>query len=211
MGWLIMRSQAPLFLLSLTLLSPALAQQSPMHMYKCKDASGRVYYTQVPPRECLGRDTEELNKSGMVVKEIGRPRTAAESKALEAQRKKNAEEAEKEKEERRKNIALLNTYASEKDIEDQRARALKEAQTAIEDTEKHIAGLQKHKQDLEAEKEFYTKKPIPPKVRQEMSNNEIEIKNQNALLDAKKAEISKINAKYDDDKRRYVELTAPKK
>jgi hypothetical protein len=211
MGWLIMRSQAPLFLLSLALLSPALAQQSPQHLYKCKDASGRVYYTQVPPRECLGRDTLELNKSGMVVKEIGRAPTAAESKALEAERKKKAEEAEKEKEERRKDIALLNTYASEKDIEDQRARALKEAQEQITATEKSIVGAQKRQQELEGEKEFYTKKPMPPKLRQEMSNLDIQIKNQNALLEAKKAEISKINAKYDDDKRRYVELTAGKK
>jgi hypothetical protein len=206
-----MRSQAPLFLLSLALLSPALAQQSPQHLYKCKDASGRVYYTQVPPRECLGRDTLELNKSGMVVKEIGRAPTAAESKALEAERKKKAEEAEKEKEERRKDIALLNTYASEKDIEDQRARALKEAQEQITATEKSIVGAQKRQQELEGEKEFYTKKPMPPKLRQEMSNLDIQIKNQNALLEAKKAEISKINAKYDDDKRRYVELTAGKK
>ncbi|HET7765385.1 MAG TPA: DUF4124 domain-containing protein [Burkholderiales bacterium] len=206
-----MRSQAPLILLSLALLSPAVAQQSPQHLYKCKDASGRVYYTQVPPRECLGRDTQELNKSGMVVKETGRVPTAAESKAQEAERKKKAEEAEKEKEERRKNLALLNTYASEKDIEDQRARALKEAQTAIEDTEKHITGLQKRQKDLEAEKEFYTKKPIPPKVRQEISNNEIEIKNQTALLEEKKKEISHINARYDEDKRRYVELTTGKK
>ena len=213
MGWLIMRSQAPLILLSLVVLSPALAQQAPLpqHLYKCKDASGRVYYTQVPPRECLGRDTLELNKSGTVVKETGRAPTAAESKAREAERKKQAEAAEKDKEERRKNTALLNTYASEKDIEDQRARALKEAQTAIEDTEKHIAGLQKRQKDLEAEKEFYVKKPIPPKVRQEISNNEIEIKNQTTLLESKKSEISQINAKYDEDKRRYVELTTGKK
>jgi hypothetical protein len=209
-----MRSPAPLFLLSLVVLSPALAQQAPLplHMYKCKDASGRVYYTQVPPRECLGRDTLELNKSGTaVIKETGRAPTPAEAKAQEAERKKQAEVAEKEKEERRKNTALLNTYASEKDIEDQRARALKEAQTAIEDTEKHIAGLQKRQKDLEAEKEFYTKKPIPPKVRQEISNNDIEIKNQTVLLESKKSEISQINAKYDEDKRRYVELTTGKK
>jgi hypothetical protein len=44
-----------------------------------------------------------------------------------------------------------------------------------------------------------------------MSNIDIEIKTQTTLLDAKKKEISTINAKYDQDKRRYTELTAPKK
>jgi hypothetical protein len=180
-------------------------------MYKCTDARGKVYYTQVPPRECLGRDTQELNKSGTLIRRSERVPTASEAQAGEAERKKKAEEAERSREERRKNTALLNTYSSEKDIEDARARALKEAETAIADTEKHIVGAQKRQQDLEKEKEFYVKKPMPLKLKNEISNVDIEIKNQTALLDAKKREISTINAKYDEDKRRYVELTGAKK
>jgi Domain of unknown function (DUF4124) len=208
-----MRSQAAVFLLSFAVLAPAFAQQPPVpqRLYKCKDAAGRVYYTQVPPRECLGRDTEELNKSGVVVKQSGRAATPAEIQASEADKKKKAEQAEKEKEERRKNTALLNTYSSEKDIEDARQRTLKEAQTAIEDTQKHITGLQQHQKDLDAEKEFYTKKPLPPKLKQDISNTSIELRNQTNLLEVKKNEIDQINAKYDEDKRRYVELTASKK
>jgi len=208
-----MRSPAAVFLLSFAVLAPALAQQpsAPQRMYKCVDAKGKVYYTQVPPRECLGRDTQELNKSGTVIKKTERAPTPAEVQARETDRKKKAEEAEKGKEERRKNTALLNTYSSEKDIEDARARALKEAQTAIEDTQKHIVGAQERQKKLESEKEFYVKKPMPAKLKQEISNNEIDLKNQIALLEVKKREISVINAKYDEDKRRYVELTAAKK
>jgi uncharacterized protein DUF4124 len=212
MGSLTMRSHAAMVLLSFAALAPALAQMpgpaAPQRMYKCTDAKGKVYYTQVPPRECLGRETTELNKSGMVVKKAERAPTAAEAQAREAERKKKAEEDERNKEERRKNLALLNTYSSEKDIEDARARALKEAQDAIAATERTISGAEKRQKELESEKEFYTKKPLPFKLKQEISNNEIEIRNQNALLEAKKKEISVINAKYDEDKRRYVELTA---
>jgi hypothetical protein len=206
-----MRNQVAIFLL-LCAAAPALAQ-APQRMYKCVDARGKTYYTQVPPRECLGRETQELNKSGVVVKSE-RPPTAAEIQAKEAEKKKKANEAEKAekgKDERRKDLALLNTYSSEKDIEDARARALKEAQDAIASTEKTITGAQKRQKELETEKEFYTKKPLPNKLKQEISNVETEIKNQNALLDAKKEEIAKINAKYDEDKRRYVALTAAKK
>ncbi|HUL91833.1 MAG TPA: DUF4124 domain-containing protein [Burkholderiales bacterium] len=206
-----MRSQAALFLVSFALAAAAAAQQAPQRMYKCVDARGKTYYTQVPPPECLGRDTQELNKSGTVIRKNERPLNPAELQAREAEKKKKVEDAEKAREERRKNTALLNTYSSEKDIEDARARALKEAQTAISDTEKHIAGAQKRQQDLEKEKEFYTKKPMPIKLKTEISNLDIEIKNQTALLDAKKKEINTINQKYDEDKRRYVELTAPKK
>jgi pseudouridine-5'-phosphate glycosidase len=103
---------------------------------------------------------------------------------------------------------LLATYPSERDIEDARSRALKEAEAAIAETEKRVANAQKRKKELESEREFFVKKPLPAKLKQEISNNEIDIKNQTALLDAKKKEISAINAKYDDEKRRYAELTS---
>lgn len=203
-----MRSQTVLFLCSVFLaVAPAAAQQ---RMYKCVDARGKVYYTQVPPVECLGRDTQELNKSGTPMRrsETSRALTPEQQKAREAERKKNLEEEERSKEERRKNAALLNTYSSEKDIDDARGRALKEAQAAIADTEKKIAEAQKRRKQLESEKEFYVKKPLPVKLTQDITNNEIEIKNQTELLDAKKKEISVINSKYDGDKRRYLELTS---
>ncbi len=208
MGSLIMRSRTMLFLCSTVLaLAPAAAQE---RMYKCVDARGKVYYTQVPPPECLGRDTQELNKSGTLMRKNPAALSPAQVQAREAERKKKIEDEERSKEERRKNLALLNTYSSEKDIEDARTRALKETQGAIEDTERVIAGAKKRRQELETEKEFYVKKPMPFKLKQEITNNDIEIKNQTSLLDAKRKEISTINAKYDEDKRRYVELTSGK-
>ena len=208
MGSSTKRSQATTFLcLILLAAAPAAAQE---RMYKCVDARGKTYYTQVPPPECLGRDTQELNKSGTLIRKNPAALSPAQEQAREAERKKKIEDEERSKEDRRKNLALLNTYSSEKDIEDARTRALKEAQGAIEDTERVIAGARKRRQELETEKEFYVKKPMPFKLKQEITNNDIEIKNQTSLLDAKRKEISTINAKYDEDKRRYVELTSGK-
>lgn len=194
---------------TLLAVAPAAAQE---RMYKCVDAKGKVYYTQVPPPECLGRDTQELNKSGTLIRRnpAAIPLTPAQEQARETERRKKLEEEERSKEERRKNLALLNTYSSEKDIEEARTRALAEAQGAIEDTERRLAGAEKRHKELETEKEFYVKKPLPFKLKQEIANNEIEIENQIALLEAKKKEISTIKAKYDEEKRRYVELTGGK-
>src|SRR5947209_3627937 len=180
MGSLIMRSRTMVFLCSTVLaLAPAAAQE---RMYKCVDARGKVYYTQVPPPECLGRDTQELNKSGTLIRKNPAALSPAQEQAREAERKKKIEDEERSKEERLKNLALLNTYSSEKDIEDARTRALKEAQGAIEDTERVIAGAKKRRQELETEKEFYVKKPMPFKLKQEITNNEVEIKNQIVLV-----------------------------
>ncbi len=175
-------------------------------MYKCVDAAGKTYYTQTPPKECAGRTLDELDKRGNVTRrnEVLAPEQQA---AREAARKKKAEEETAAKEERRKNAALLNTYSSEKDVEEARARALKTGNEAIKETEKRIADGEKRRAKLDEEKEFYKKSAMPPKLKQDIQNNENELKNQQELLDVKKKEIGLINAKYDEDKRRYVELT----
>ena len=197
-----------LTILSVLLAAPAAAQR----MYKCKDAQGNTYYTEIPPAQCLGRETDVLDKSGTVIRK-NQPATAItpeQQAAREAAAKKKAEADEKAMEERRKNMALLNTYASEKDIDDARARALDETQTAIVETQKRIDGAQQRQKELAAEKEFYVKKPMPAKLRQDISTNDIEIKTQTELLDEKKKEIVTINAKYDEDKQRYIQLTGSK-
>ena len=182
----------------------AAAQQ---RMYKCVDDKGKVYYTQVPPKECLGRDTQEISRQGRVTKRTEAALTPEQQAAREEEKKKQQAQEIAAREEKRKAQALLNTYSSEKDLEDARARALKDNEVAIQESEKRIAGAEKRKKELEAEKEFYLKKPMPPKLAQDVKSNEAEIRNQRELLEAKKKQVADINARYDEDKRRYVELT----
>ena len=175
--------------------------------YKCVDDKGKVYYTQVPPKECLGKDTQEISRQGRVIKRNKAALTPEEQAALEEEKKKQQEQAIAAREEKRKAQALLNTYSSEKDLEDARARALKDNEVAIRESEKRIAGAEKRKKELAQEKEFYLKKPMPPRLELDIKNNETDIRSQRELLEAKKKQIADINAKYDKDKRRYLELT----
>lgn len=193
-------------------LTPAYAKT-----YKCKDSKGTTYYTQTPPAECLGKEMEELSGQGTVLKKRGAALTPEQIAAREAEEKRKQEEAALAREEKRKNQALLNTYSSEKDIEDGRLRALKQAEEATKAIEKRIAEAQQRAKKLAAEKEFYVKKPLPKKLLDDIKNNEIDFKVQRDALAAKQKELDEINAKYDEDKRRYLELTgatpkaAPKK
>ena len=202
---------ASLFLAGAIALSACLAAstaQAQGRMYKCVDAKGKTYYTQTPPAECLGRDTEVLSsKSGSVVRKIEGQLTPEQQAKRDEERKKQFEQDAQAKEERRKNTALLNTYSSEKDIDDARARALKENEAGITETEKRIASALKRKKELDDEKEFFAKKALPAKLEQDIRNNEVDMKNQQGLLEVQKKQVSTINAKYDEDKRRYLELT----
>jgi hypothetical protein len=177
------------------------------HMYKCVDDKGKVYYTQVPPKECIGRDTQEISRQGRVTKRTEAALTPEQQAAQEEEKKKQQEQEIAAREEKRKSQALLNTYSSEKDLEEARGRALKDNEVAVQEIERRLAGAEKRKKELDAEKEFYLKKPMPPKLQDEVKSNEVEITNQRDLLEAKKKQVAGINAKYDEDKRRYVELT----
>jgi hypothetical protein len=186
---------------------PASGQQ---RMFKCKDDKGKTYYTQTPPVECLGKEMDEMSKQGTVVKKREAALTPEQIAAREAEEKRKQEEELAAKEEKRRNQALLNTYSSENDIEVGRQRALKQADEASKETEKRLADAQKRSQVLASEKEFYLKKPMPKKLQDDIKNNEIDIKGYQDALAVKKKELGDINAKYDADKRRYLELTGAK-
>lgn len=179
--------------------------------YRCKDAKGNTYYTDRPPAECVGNKMDVLSTQGTVLRSREAAMTPQQRAAREAAEKREKEEALAAKEERRRNRALLTTYSSEKDIEDGRQRALRQAEQATKEIQKRIADAQKRAKKLESEKEFYSKKPIPKKLQDDIANNQIDLKSQQGALAAKQKEIGEINARYDEDKRRYLALTGTKR
>jgi chromosome segregation ATPase len=176
--------------------------------YRCVGKDGKKYYGQSVPPQCLGMPVELLNAQGMVTKRIDAAASAAEreQKAAEEEERKKREAITKE--EGRRTRALLATYTSAKEIDNARARALQENQFAVKDVENKIALLKKRQADLTKELDFFQGKNKPPvKLGRDIKDAEIDIAAQEGLLAAKKKEVDSINAKYDDDKRRYIELT----
>jgi hypothetical protein len=182
---------------------PAAAQK----LYKYTDpATGKTVYTERLPAEAAGKANEQLNRQGTVVRRESAAPTADELAAREADRKRKLDEEAAAREERRKNQALLNTYASEKDIDEARARALATNDEAIKDAERKLAEAQKRQKQLAGEAEFFQKKPMPAQLKLDIQNNQSELRTHGELLDSKRKDTAAINAKYDEDKRRYVEL-----
>jgi hypothetical protein len=185
------------------LATPAIAQK----LYKYTDpATGRTIYTDKVPAEQAGKPNEQLSGQGMVVKRNEAAPTADQIAAREAERKRKLEEEIAAKEERRKNQALLNTYPSEKDIDEARDRAIKANEEAVKDAERKLADAEKRKKALAAEAEFYAKRPMPAQLKRDVQQNEVELKAVAELVEKKKQEIDAINARYDEDLRRYREL-----
>ena len=189
----------------------AAGQGQTAHTYRCVGKDGKKYYGQTLPLECIGEPVELLNSRGVVVRRIDARAEAEARAAKEAEEKRKAEAAAAAREEVRRNRALLATYASEQDVERARARGLEENRTAVQLIETRIAQIRKRQEGYAKELEFYTGNNKPPaKLEQDIKSAEIDLKAQHGLLEAKKKEVETINAKYDEDKRRFLELMRPR-
>ena len=190
----------------------AYAQQAQQATYRCTGSDGKKYYGSTIPMQCVGRPIEQLNTQGMVVRRIdpeGEEKARAEKAAALAKAK---EEEAATREQSRRNRALLATYTSERDIDDARARALKENQKAVREVEDKIEALKKRRAGYDKELEFYrdTKggaRQPPAKLAEDVKNSEIDLRAQEELLAVKRKEVDLINTRYDEDRKRYMELT----
>ena len=182
----------------------AAAPVTPGKMYCCE--GGRICGDSLP-EQCRGKAYRILDSSGNVLKEVGPPLTAEQKAqvAAEALRKKELEEQAKEQ--RRKDQALLDTYATPQDIDLAQSKAEADVNLAMKGAENRIAAARKQRKKFEEEAEFYKKKALPPEVAKGIRDADHEIKTQQELLDVKKGDAATIKAKYDADRKRYGELT----
>ena len=199
-------------LASVALLAPlaAHAQTREQYTYRCTGHDGKKYYGQTIPNACLGRPLELINKQGLVVTRIDPEgdETKNAEKEAELEKKREAEAAQRDIS--RRNQALLATYTSEKDIEDSRARELREHDRQVKEIEVRVGEIKKRQDRFEKELAVYKEagKGTPPaRLQEEITNAQIDLKAQQNLLEAKKKDANAINARYDEDRRRYAEVT----
>ena len=177
--------------------------------FRCVGKDGKKYYGETIPNQCIGQPVEQLDKQGVVVRRIEN-RSAEEKAAKKAEDKKKLEEAAAKKEEDRRNRALLATYSSDKDIEEARGRALADNQQALKEVARRIEEIKKRQAQLASEMEFYKKNPAPPKLQNDVKSAQVDLDAQQNLLEIKKKEVESINARYDEDKKRFAGLIGKK-
>jgi len=188
------------------LLALPLAAQA--QSYRCVGADGKKYYGQTIPPQCAGQVIEQLSPQGLVLRRIDPQATAAQRAAKQTEIDAKKKEDATAKEDQRRATALLATYTSEKDVESARQRALEDHQKAVKEIEARLGTLKKRRDELQKELDFFQGKNKPPaKLVEDIKSAEIDLQAQEGLLAAKKKDVDAINAKYDDDKKRYIELT----
>ncbi len=206
---------AALALAPLAALAQAKAQA---HSFRCVTKDGKKYYGSTIPRQCIGQPVEAMSASGRVLYRVDADADEKAREAKEAEAAKKRIEDAASREESRRNRALLATYTSEKDIEDARDRALADNAKLVKEVEGRMAAIRKRQAGYAKEMEFYSDsakpgskaksgaKP-PAKLLEDMRTAEVDLKLQEEALELRKKEVGTINAKYDEDRKRYLALT----
>ncbi len=177
----------------------------------CADEKGKQVCSDVIPPACYGKAYREINERGITTKRVDAPLTAEQLVKKEEEAKKAKEEAQKKLEQDRKNRALLATYATEEDIDYMRNRAVGELKKSIQESQAKLDEALKTKKRLNEEAEFHKKTGLPRELRNNLRDNDEEIKTHQDAMEGKQKDIAAVKAKYDDELVRYRELKSGKK
>jgi hypothetical protein len=200
-----MRSEKIAAALVALLLGAPLAAQA--QTYRCSAKDGKKYYGSTIPQQCVGQPIEQLNSQGLVVRRLDPDADEKQRMVKEAELAKKRDADNANREQTRRNQALLATYTSERDIDEARSRALVGNQHAVREVETRIEEIHRRRVGYDKELEFYQGKNKPPaRLAEDIQNAEIDLKAAEELLALKKKAVEAINAKYDDEKKRYLQL-----
>jgi hypothetical protein len=176
-------------------------------IFCCNNEAGRQVCGDVLPPACYGRAYRELGYAGRTARTVEAPLTGEQRAQRAAEEQRRSEQERLLNEQRRKDQALLNTYGSEKDIEIMRSRAERDLAAAIKAAQERIAEIRRQRKKFEDEAEFYKKRQLPADVAKGLRDADQEIRAQESVIDSKKKDLDAIRLKYDEDLRRFVELS----
>lgn len=176
-----------------------------LQMYVCT-VNGHRYSGQSPPDECRNVEIRVLNGDGSEHTIIPAPMTEAQRQRKAEQDRQKRQEEDAERARLSKDRSLLETYSTVEEIEAARQRALAGQRTLIQRAEEKIAQYRKEKKRLDDEAEFYAKRAMPPKLKEQFDNNRALTEQQEKSRDVANSEMARINERFDGDRHRFEEL-----
>lgn len=194
-------------LLAFAAVLAAVPAHAARNTYCCNDENGRQVCSDILPQPCWDRAYREIDERGITVRRVEAPLTREQRAQREAELRQKKEQERLAKEERMRNQALLDAYGSEKDIEAVRDRTVREIEKSLQLANESYAEAAGRQKELSDEMQFYRNKPAPKALLDAMKDNESELRAHASVIESKQKEIDAVRAKYDEERRRYIELT----
>ena len=186
--------------------------------YKCVDEKGVTHFGDTPPAGCATVVMYEVSPTGHVLRSIDPTPTPEQLKVRLEEQKKKKEADRIASEQRRKDMALLNTYSSESEVDVARDRNIEPIKGRIKGAQERIGEIDKRLKAINDEMEFYKAgkkggkdakavQPPPNLVADRDRATKERASLEKSVAEAEK-EIEAVRARYDADKKRYAELKA---
>lgn len=190
--------------------SAALAQDGApaKGIYTCTTADGRKLTGDRPIPECTAREQRVLNPDGSQRTTLPPFLSPEERTAKEAADRRAAADRIAQLDAIRRDRTLMQRYPTEAAHQRARNTALDDASKATKISERRIKDLNQERKPLLDEAEFYKGRPLPGKLKQALDANDASIEAQQVLVENQKAEIVRINARFDAELARLKKLWA---
>jgi hypothetical protein len=180
-------------------------------LYKWVDDNGTTHYGETIPPEFANKDRVELNQAGRVIKseEVITPERR---RAKEQEDAKKRDDANAALEQQRHDRTLINTYNSVKEIDLARIRGLQQVDARINVISSYIKTANDNLLALQVEADNFAKanRKIPESLREDLQDAQARLTKLQQDLEIPKADKSALEARFDADKARYIELTGKK-
>jgi hypothetical protein len=179
-------------------------------IYTCVDAKGRKLTSDRPIPDCADREQSVLNPSGTVKAKVGPALTAPELAAQQAQARQEQEAKALQVEDRRRDRALVLRYPNRQVHDQERAEAIKLIGAVKAAAITRAIELMRQRQLVNDEMEFYKKDPskAPAALRRQAEDITQSLAVQGRFLAAQDAEITRVNARFDEELVRLKQLWA---
>jgi hypothetical protein len=174
----------------------------------CCEANGKTFCDDGMPAACQGRAYRELNRHGVVIKQVAAPLTAEEKAKRNAELAKQREEEEKKAEQDRLDRKLVSTYPTLSDLDIGHERQLNDLKKGKQQMEQKLAEAEKKKKQLANEAEFYKKAAMPAALKSQIESTEKDIQAQKQAIETRAQDIQGAASRFDEEKQRYLRLTA---
>jgi len=175
-------------------------------IYTCTTADGRKLTSDRPIAECTAREQRVLNPDGSHRSTLAPYLSPEERTAKEAADRRAAAERIAQQDAIRRDRTLMQRYPNEAAHQRARNAALDDANKAMRISERRIKDLGVERRPLLDEAEFYKGKPLPGKLKQALDANDAGVEAQQVLIENQKAEIVRINTRFDAELARLKKL-----
>jgi len=196
------RATLPLLLLL------AAAPVSATTIYKCKDDTGKVYYSQTFDAAKCAAGGSELNEQGIAVRKIERRKTPEELAAEKAAAEIAAEAERRQQAQQQADRVLLMSYATEDDLRRSNQQELAVIESTIQTGRLQMARHERHLAELLAQAADAERagQAVPAELAGGIDSVRAQIEEQRAFITRKLAEQAQSNLEFTMRLIRYREM-----